>query len=345
MSKRKKNQTQLVEAIIDIEDKEQLSIIYDITKKNVFISAMKQFYEKKVQIIAGPIIILVGFILKQYTNMNIISNILMIAGMFYTIFPHIILLGNLTAVKAQKINMSICKDGLHISNMLTKNESLSVLEYKDIYDIEQDNHYVRIIPGGNNVTALNSIPIPIEHVKEGNLEAFIETLRAIIKEQGNGKEQEEKRLVNGKIILSYTLSENQYKEIYTKEYFKRKIQIIYIIVFGIIALTAVFINITLAIVSAIVCLFYIIYPRIMYRLNIKEHIGQVIIRDCGDGYLSIIGESVKVKLRPDKIKVVYDDKYIKYYIPIRKKYFRYIDKENCDDMQLNNFFRIIGYKK
>ena len=159
-----------------------------------------------------------------------------------------------------------------------------------------------------------------------------------------GKENEENNFTKGKIIFSYTLSKHQYKDIYIKEYYKKKLHIFYIVALGIISLICIFFNITTAIVCALMCIFYIMYPNIMYKINLKQNVGEVTIRDCGDGYLSIIGEHIKVKVKPNKIQINYNEEYIKYFIPIKKKYFRYIHKEDCDQIQLKRFLKTISYK-
>lgn len=317
-------------------------LLYSIRKKDVFISAIKQFYEKKIQIFVGPTLILFGIILRQLTNVKFMGAILVAFGAFYMIFPYAILLANVLNVKNQEILMELTEGFLQISDLLTKNISTIKIDYKNIYSIDKEQFYVRITPQDESGAFLNSILVPTNKIKEGNLEAFTDQLQCRIENVGGGEKEAERKITKGKMILSYNLKMDSFKDIYIKEYYSKKIHIAYIIVFAVIAIIGISINITMAISFVFLCILYAMYPWLGYKLKSKGMIGEVCIRDCKDGYLSIVGDSIKVKVKPHSIKIIEDnERYIKYLVPIKKKYFRYIYKSDTNQEQIKKFLKIL----
>lgn len=317
-------------------------LLYTIKKKDVFISAIKQFYEKKFQIFVGPALILFGIILRQLTSAKFMGSMVVGFGVFYIIFPYAILLANIINVKNQEILMELKEKSLHISDLLTKNIGTIKIDYKNICSVDKDEFYVRITPQDESGAFLNSILVPINKIKEGRLNEFVNELEARIENVGGGEKETERKITKGKMILSYNLNLDDFKNIYIKEYYNKKIHIAYIAIFALIAIVGIFIDIIMAISFVFLCVIYAMYPWFGYKLKSKGMVGEVCIRDCKDGYLSIVGETIKVKVKPHSIKIIENnDQYIKYLVPIRKKYFRYIYKKGTNTEQIKKFLKML----
>ncbi|SHK36050.1 hypothetical protein SAMN02745248_02372 [Hathewaya proteolytica DSM 3090] len=337
-----KNSNILEENNENLEEEQSCAIVYDIKKSYVFKDAIMQFYENWVQIFVGPAICGLGYILRTFTKLDFFGSLLIGFGAFYILFPYIMLLANLTTVKKQRIEMRVGKKGINISNLLTSNASMTMLSYDEIYDLEREKRYLRILPCDNNGKVLNPLSIPVNHVVEGNLEEFTQKINECVKKAKGKNKNSAENTFNGKLVMEYNLTEDQFKKIYIREYFKKKIHIFYIIAFAGIAAASFFVNISLAITALVLAVFYIVFPRWGYKLHVKDHTGRIVVRDCMNGYITIEGNNIKVKTKAEKIKIIYNGEYIKYFIPVKKKYFRYIKSNACDKTQLKRFMGLVN---
>ncbi|AWZ47733.1 hypothetical protein C3495_02235 [Clostridiaceae bacterium 14S0207] len=318
-------------------------IVYNIKKKDVYTKALKQFYENKIQILLGPGLILIGFILRHMNFSTFLGSLLMGFGVFYVIFPYAILTTNIIRVKNKTITMKLEEKSLIIKEEMEKKEEKNKLHYKNISAINEDKYYVRIVPITKNGEILKEILIPKDRILQGNLSEFIDTLNDNIQKHGGMENNLENQCKNGREILSYSINKEEYKKIYIKEYYSKKSNIAYIAILGVMAIMSIKINIAISIAFIGLCIFYVFYPYVGYLLKANNIVEEnVLISLCSDGNIGILSGKSVIKLNKNSINITENnDVYIKFETPLKDNIPAYIPKKHINMGEIDNFLKLL----
>ncbi|WP_142414342.1 hypothetical protein [Hathewaya massiliensis] len=320
----------------------QNKINYNIKKKDVFLSAIKQFYENKTQLFLGPVLILSGVLIRTRATKLFLPNLLIAFGVFYIMFPYTILLFNMTKVKNNKMSLELEESTLKVED----NTGVLRVKYENIEGTEEDKYYTRVMPKDGNTELLKEILIPKKSIESGDLEEFVEGLQNKLESFSKGKELFKEEYTEGKRVLRYNLSKEEYKNILKIEYYSRKKHFAYGIIFA--ALGGLMFTTNKGIAfsfGALACL-YIGYPYLAYLLK-KNTIDEedVVIHLSKDGYIGILSSKMGVKIRAGSIKIIEDNQwFLKILIPVKKGVVMHIPKNNIKEGSVEGFLKLFPKK-
>lgn len=318
----------------------EYKITYNIKRKDIFVYSLKEFYKNKLQFFFGPLTILIGIILSMTLKKVFITNLLICFGVFYSILPYIVLLFNIIKIKNHTVELVLGHNGL---NFIDGNKGLKV-KYENIEKVSMDDSSIRIIPKKEDYGNAKEISIPRSSINEGDIKEFIERLNSKLNtikvkdSLGHGKFKE------GTLVLKYNITKESLKHIMKVEYYDKKKHYIHGIIFAILSGLTFNINKSMCLSFMLLSSLYIFHPSIAYlfRRGSMENVD-VLVYLCKDGYLEIVDNKMRIKIKPTAMKLVDNNNiFFKLLIPVKKGIVLYVPKNNIKEGNIETFLKLFS---